>query len=244
MTARRASAMALGFSMAGVVLMLLLVTLAARTGPHGVIHGVAHDSVFHAPAPPATSQSVGSGGPPLKAINKIHGQPTYPWLPLLGDLIEYAVLAYLLVLAWRGLRWLQEELASRRRHEPAPLRADFEVLDDPDPLAEEMLRDAESQYEILLGGTARNAIVACWDRFEEQAERVGAARRPWETSSEFTMRLLDAVSADPRAVVALEQLFREARYSDHEMTEGSRQAAVEALRGIHASIGTAIGGRR
>jgi hypothetical protein len=244
MTARRASALALGFSMAGVVLMLLLVTMAARTGPHGVIRGVGHDSLFHAPTPPASSFTPSTGTPVLKPLNQIHGEPSHPWLPLVGAIIKYGVLAYLVVLVLRGLRWLRDELASRRRREAKPLRVEFDVLDDPEPLLQEILRDADLQFELLLGGTPRNAIVACWDRFEEQAERVGAARRPWETSSEFTMRLLDAVSADQAAVTALEHLYREARFSTHEITEDNRRAAMDALRQVHASIGITVGGHR
>jgi hypothetical protein len=111
------------------------------------------------------------------------------------------------------------------------------VLDDPTPLIEEMRRDATEQFELLLGGKPRNAIVAAWDRFEEQAERIGSARKLWETSSEFTLRLLDAVSAPPAAVSRLAALYREARFSEHEITEGNRQEAVEALRDIHSSLG-------
>ena len=111
------------------------------------------------------------------------------------------------------------------------------MLDDPEPLAEEIRQDADDQFALLLGGSPRNAIVACWDRFEEQAERVNAARKPWETSSEFTLRLLDAVSADEAAVARLEALYHEARFSAHEIDESRREAAVEALQAIHLSLG-------
>jgi hypothetical protein len=52
------------------------------------------------------------------------------------------------------------------------------------------------------------------------------------------------VSADPSAVSRLAALYREARFSEHEITEDNRQAAVEALRDIHASIGIPAGVRR
>ena len=91
--------------------------------------------------------------------------------------------------------------------------------------------------QFMGGGHPRNAIVACWDRFEEQAERVRAARQPWETSSEFTLRLLDLVSADAAAVTRLEALYREARFSTHEIDESRRDSAIEALHAIHLSLG-------
>jgi hypothetical protein len=103
-----------------------------------------------------------------------------------------------------------------------------------------MRGDAPSQVALLLGGSARNAIVACWDRFEEQAARVGLARRPWETSSEFTLRMLDFVGADGGAVARLERLYHEARFSEHVIDEDRRMAAVEAMESVHASLPTRI----
>ncbi len=131
-------------------------------------------------------------------------------------------------------------LVLHRRREPRPAEIDFDVLDDPEPLAEEIRADAADQLALLLGGSPRNAIVACWDRFEEQAERVHAARRDWETSSEFTLRLLERVSADSAAVNRLEVLYHEARFSSHDIDESRREAAVEALRAIHLSLGAEV----
>jgi hypothetical protein len=58
----------------------------------------------------------------------------------------------------------------------------------------------------------------------------------WETSSEFTLRLLDLVAAEDRAVSRLAGLYREARFSEHPMTEAHRAAALEALAVIHAGL--------
>lgn len=244
-TARRTQLLALGFAMAGVVLMLLLVTLAARTGPTGLVQGHAYDGIFHPPTPKVTTPPNPARGPDPSTLRQFrHARSASPLLPIIGAVIKYAVLAYLLVLLWRALRWLGGVLRARRRHEAPPLRATFDVLDDPQALLAEMRRDAVRQYELLLGGTPRNGIVACWDRFEEQAERVGAARRPWETSSEFTMHLLEAVSADARQVRVLELLYREARFSDHDITEPMRATALESLQAIHESIGATAGSRR
>jgi hypothetical protein len=137
------------------------------------------------------------------------------------------------------LRWIGDRLL-HRHHEARPERVYFDVLDDPEPLAEEIRADAADQLALLLGGSPRNAIVACWDRFEEQAERVHAARKDWETSSEFTLRLLERVSADAAAVNRLEALYHEARFSSHEIDESRREAAVEALRAIHSSLGVKV----
>jgi Domain of unknown function (DUF4129) len=240
MTSKRASVLAVGFSLAGVVLMLLLVVLAARSGPSGIVHGTPHDPVFHVAHPTTSSSSSPPASQSPNALVLPQGHSSVPFSSLIGAIIRYALFAWLLVLVYRCLRWVVEEVSSRRRHEPPVLDVDFDVLQDPAPLVEEMRRDADDQFELLLGGEPRNAIVACWDRFEEQAEHVGVARRPWETSSEFTIRLLDAASADPSAVSRLAMLYREARFSEHEITEQVRMSAVEALRTIHASIGAGV----
>ena len=147
--------------------------------------------------------------------------------------LKVALILLVAWLGWRAVLWVRELVSNRHRPAPRPEHVEFDVLDDPEPLAEEIRRDAADQLALLLGGTPRNAIVACWDRFEEQAERVRAARQPWETSSEFTLRLLDRVSADEAAVLRLEGLYHEARFSDHEIDESRREAAVEALHAIH-----------
>ncbi len=97
--------------------------------------------------------------------------------------------------------------------------------------------DADEQRALLSeGGEPRNAIVACWHRFEQQAVRGGVERRPWQTTAEFVLGVLDLVGADRGAVARLADLYREARFSDHPMTDEHRRAALEALDAIHHSL--------
>jgi hypothetical protein len=221
--------------------MLLMVMFAARSGPERIFTGPLHDPSVR-PITPSISIPPGPRGGGLPRRGDFH---TTPFLQAVGTGIKLLALACLLWLLYRAVRALVRYLAERtpRAKPQRPGYVDFDVLDDPEPLVEEMREDADVQFELLLGGQPRNAIVACWDRFEEQAERVHAARKPWETSSEFTLRLLEAVSADADAVSRLEALYREARFSEHQITEGHRQAAVEALRAIHASLGIGVGAR-
>jgi hypothetical protein len=101
---------------------------------------------------------------------------------------------------------------------------------------EEISRDAAEQRRLLLEGSPRNAIVECWHRFEEQAADAGLERHAWETSSEFTLRMLDLVAADSSAVAELAVLYREARFSTHPLDEGTRARAVADLDAIHAGL--------
>ncbi len=105
-------------------------------------------------------------------------------------------------------------------------------------VAAAMLADADEQEDLLGDGTPRNAIVACWHRFEVQAASAGATAAGVGDLSEFTLRLLDLVEADASAVAELPTLFREARFSEHELGEDDRAVALDALRRIHRDLRT------
>jgi hypothetical protein len=151
--------------------------------------------------------------------------------------IQATLVLTVLYLLWLVARWVRSEAAAEHRRRRRR-RVDFEVLPaTPEQAAEEMVRDAGEQLALLLEGSPRNSIVACWHRFEIQAERAGIGREQWETSAEFTLRVLDLVSADERAVAELAILYREARFSDHEVDESARSAALDALERIHRSLG-------
>jgi hypothetical protein len=139
-------------------------------------------------------------------------------------------------------RWVHSEVTDDRRRRRRR-RVEFEVLPGtPEQAAEEIVRDADQQLALLREGSPRNGIVACWHRFEVQAEAVGIGREPWETSAEFTLRVLDLVSADERAVADLSVLYREARFSDHDLGEQARSSAVDAVERIHRSLGARYAG--
>ena len=74
-------------------------------------------------------------------------------------------------------------------------------------------------------------------RFEIQGDRAGVGRHSWETSSEFALRMLERVDAESGAVNRLAGLYREARFSDHEITESHRADALVALDRIRRSLG-------
>lgn len=147
---------------------------------------------------------------------------------LLGAII--ALLTYLGALAIRSLRL-------RRRSREDREAVEFTTLDEPSRVAEEIAADAGEQDALLRDGEPRNAIVAAWHRFEVQGERAGVGRRPSETSSEYAIRILDLVAADSGAVARLAGLYREARFSDHAITEDHRDRALEALAVIRRSLG-------
>ena len=245
MGARRASAVAVAAMAGAVLLVTLLVTWAASIGPGEVLHGdgpSAHSTTHRPSGRPSPVPSLSPTPTPRDGA----GNSGLLWniLQVFGTVM--AVLTALLVLAAVVLllRWLGDRWVARRRPPPPAPVVEFDVIEGPRLLAEEMARGAEQQRSVLLGGSPRNGIVACWHRFETQAAEVGLVRHEWETSSEFTLRALDLVEADSRQVTRLAALYREARFSDHRLGEAAREAALAALDAIHAGLVHTTGVRR
>jgi hypothetical protein len=174
----------------------------------------------------AEPTSRGAGEPPV-------------WLKVLTWTFVAAIAGTILgLLVFLGLV-LHGRRGPRRRRDQREQVA-FGVLDEPTRLVEEMTGDAEAQDAVLRAGDPRNAIVAAWQRFEVQGEAAGVGRHPWETSSEYAIRILDLVSADTGAVNRLATLYREARFSEHPIAEDHRAVALEALATIRRSLGARV----
>jgi Domain of unknown function (DUF4129) len=236
MRARRASTVAVASVVATTLLVVLLAAWASSIGPSGVLRG---DGLPSPSRPSATATSTPSQPSQQQAQEQdADTGGTRPWVRALAALVDLAVLAAALVatvLLVRRARRVRRERLARRRKDEAVASA-FEVL-PATAAAREILADAPEQRALLLEGSPRNAVVACWHRFETQAARAGLDRHPWETSSEYTMRVLDLVDAYQPAVTRLGELYREARFSEHEVTEALRQEALDALDTIHRTIG-------
>ncbi|HEU4811953.1 MAG TPA: DUF4129 domain-containing protein [Nocardioides sp.] len=244
MGARRESTTAVVAVLGAVLAIAFLGTWAASIGPGDVLTG---DGPATHRASPSESPTPSDSGSPTARRTDAEGQrpePSgdHPVVRALLTVGEVALAALWLYLMYRLLRWLWERWTLRRRPDPRPAEVAFDVLEVAHRVAEEIHRDAARQRELLLGGSPRNAIVECWHRFEQQAETAGLPRKQWETSSEFTLRMLDLVSANSPAVERLAVLYREARFSDHPVGEHDRAAALADLDAIHAALDSALSG--
>jgi hypothetical protein len=105
-----------------------------------------------------------------------------------------------------------------------------------DPVVAGVAADADAQRAALTSGSARNGIVECWLRLEAVVADAGVPSRPSDTSSELTERVLADHEVDPLAIGQLSSLYREARFSTHQMGEAERTAAVTALDAVHAGL--------
>jgi hypothetical protein len=219
------------------VLLLVLVTWAASIGPDRVVSG-GHVEAVH-PTQPAPSKTAPPGTNPLQELTRNHREPP-GWQVAVAFVLEILTIGVVLFLAVRllaGLRQLWRARRRRQRREVKKEQVAFEVLDSAQQVTELMAEDADEQRTLLeVGGEPRNAIVVCWHRFELQAQRAGVERRTWQTTSEFVLGVLELVGADRGAVARLADLYREARFSDHPMTDAHRTRALEALQAIHGSL--------
>ena len=237
MTAGRATVSAVAAVLAAALLVVVLVTWAASIGPGGVLEGPGIEARRSTPSP--TESTLTASASPQTDVQRLEEStpgPANPWLRTIAFVVELATLCLVLFLLFRLAQWLREAYDARRRRDERPDEVAFDVIEAPGLVAREILHDAEAQRRVLLAGAPGNAIIQCWERFEAQAAAAGVSRQVWETSSEFTLRLLDLVAADDRAVSRLAGLYREARFSEHPMDEAHRAAALEALAVIHAGL--------
>lgn len=153
-------------------------------------------------------------------------------LSWIGELLTYtAVLAacfggfVLLRLLWRH-RWRPPEKPTTVAFEPLP----------PHEIADAIEQDAEARLTAVATGAPRDGIVACWLRLEETVAACGVPPRPAETSTELVTRVLRSLDVDPRPVATLARLYREARFSEHELDEGSREQARVALHSLSQDL--------
>jgi len=235
-TPARAGTTAVTAVLGATVLLLVLVTWAASIGPDRVVSGGHVERVGQVP-------TTASGNPyarnPLQGLG--HHQRGDPpgWLGVVAFALEVLTFGVVLFLAVRladKLRrtWVRR---TRRRRRRRPENVDFEVVGSAARVTAAMAEDAaEQRTGLAFEGDPRNAIVASWHRFEQQAVRAGVERRSWQTTAEFVLDVLDRVGADRGAVSRLADLYREARFSDHPMTEEHRRAALAALDEIHGGL--------
>lgn len=153
--------------------------------------------------------------------------PDLSWIDVLFSVLLVSVALIGLVLL---VRWLWQQRWERRHRSP---EVPFEVLPE---LSVALANDAQTQLAALQEGSPRNAIVACWLRLEEIAREAGVPSDPAETSTEFTRRVLGALAFDPAMINGFAGLYREARFSRHELGEPARRAAVAALRSLYEDI--------
>ena len=143
-------------------------------------------------------------------------------LSLLAVAVAVAVLALLGWSIWIRLR--------DRRRLAGRLALAATIAPDPaDPVGERVSAALADAALSLRRGRSDEAIVACWLRLEQLAEQAGIGRSASRTSGELARRVLETTGADSGRLTRLEALYREARFSDHRMSEDDRESAAQDL---------------
>lgn len=175
------------------------------------------------PSTPAPLPPAGTGAP-LTTTTTPPEPVDVGWLAN-ATLVLFAIALVLTIVFWLSRR---EWTRPTRRH------GSFTALPE---IAPEELLEAADEFDVLIAqGSARNAIVACWIRLEDAVEQAGLVRNRAETASEMTARVLRAYAVDAVPIGTLAALYREARFSTHDMHEGHRRQAQEALAEIRRQL--------
>lgn len=157
-----------------------------------------------------------------------------PFVELALRIVLWTLIALAAALVVAKLWRERPSFGWRRRRRP---EEPFDLLAE---VAESIAADAAAQRDALRTGVPRDAIVACWLRLEASVVAAGVARRPSDTSTELVERVLAEHQVNPSSLAALAGLYREARFSDHQMTEASRATAISALDQVHAGLARSV----
>jgi len=107
----------------------------------------------------------------------------------------------------------------------------------PDAVDNRLQVDADAARVSLSEGPPRNAIVACWIQLEGDVAAAGMPRHVAETSSEYIERVIGESSVDAAPITELAGLYREARFSSHDLEHDYRVRAARALDRVVAALG-------
>ena len=140
------------------------------------------------------------------------------------------VAAALAMLLYAVINWLRNRRFSRQ----ALPMVEFSPLDpEVEQLTEAVAAGAAAlEYE----GDAREAVIACYAAMEQAVSAGGSERRATDTPEEFLSRVTAAHLIPEGPARDLTELFREARFSRHPITEQQRNAAREALSVISEAL--------
>jgi hypothetical protein len=207
-------------ALAALLLLAVLATRGASAVPHGnglVLRGSSDGHL----------SGGGSGGrTPVGHVNEVllAGASTFVALVLLACLVA----GVMILGALASVRFRRRRLALRRAG------AEDEEFDGKATAAAMVLlrgaRAALARLRQRAGGPPSDAVQQAWLVLEESAAECGTARRPEQTSTEFTGTVLAAHDVDPGALSTLRVLYQRARFGRPDsLTERDAERAVDAL---------------
>lgn len=187
------------------------------------------EEAIEAPELPSMPEATASSEQALEEPGDSSLPPWISWL-ILGVLVGVPVALILTLLARQLIRWLADAQTGERHRELEQRHVRRDVS-----LVEEAVEAGLA--EIDLGTDPRSAIIACWVRFEEVAERVGIPKDPSDTPADLVRKLLEHHELDGGALTRLSEAYLRARYSPHEVGEDDRDRARSGLVELQRQLG-------
>jgi hypothetical protein len=185
----------------GLLLAVLLVLVLAREAGFKP-HGV----LFHRQTVHRVVATPGHGRT-AKPVPTVERQ--FRWLPAI--LVGSFFVAIVVLAAWAKAR--------------ARVRAE-----DAREAADEVAAALDNSVEDLRGEPdARRAIIAAYARMERALGAAGIRREPAEAPLEYLARALEGLRASGVSVQRLTELFRVAKFSEHELGPADKERAIDAL---------------
>lgn len=185
-------------------------------------------------APAPSDEEPGDVRPPTPPLPESEGSP---WvLPLLLLLVAVAIgIVVVVVVVAAGL-----QLSRRRRRLTGRLgpRGGVTALpvEEPEEEPADLAEAVRGGLDAVDEGPPRNAIVAAWMRLELAATSDRLPRHPADTPSEFVERVLSAYGLEEAPARRLAELYLEARFSRHALTEAHRNEARHCLERLLARL--------
>lgn len=154
------------------------------------------------------------------------------WIPALLRVLAGG--AVLLGIAWFIRRLLQLRIRAHRETAAAPSGEAVEIID----LDEEQFAETVTQTVAQLrhGIPVQGAVVECWRRLEGLAAETGIRRGLSQTSHEFTVEVLRRARVDASAITELGELYRQAMFSTHALSEADRERAISSLEALSGQL--------
>lgn len=210
---------------------LLMVAVAARSGTP--LSASANPRPLKLPTRPPVDYR-----PPTGSVPELNlpGAGGLLWVVAAGSLLLVVLLLFGLLMALRA--FLGRPLGISRRNRPAEAEA---VPDAPDAASDELR--SRLRGEVVAGledldeaADPRRAVIACWLRLERTVAEAGTPRLAAETPGELVGRVLAEHQVRPGALERLTALYREARYSPHDVDDHVRNAARAALDDVRRDL--------
>jgi Domain of unknown function (DUF4129) len=205
---------------------LVLVMLLTRVGALGPVDPPA--SVPAAPPDETAAPPTGDGP-----------QPPPPPDDGGADVLGYLVPPMVILMAMIVAATVIASRLQRRGTTPHPVDADGAEVPASAAATESLARAAELGLAEIgdLSREPREAIIACYAAMERELTRVpGAVPQDCDTPTEVLARAVAHHALHADSATRLVELFEEARFSPHVMTEAHRDMAVEVLRLVLADL--------